>query len=104
MKRGKKGIYVFPNPELGSAAEKIKRRRLQILVHSCMYYELDDSIVDDSVFDDWCKELVELQRDNPDAYSDRFDEAFEDFTGETGFNLPLRDPWVYGTAKRLQNT
>ena len=101
MKRGKKDMMAFPNPEPGSAAELIKRRRLQILVHSCMYYELDQSIVEDSVFDDWCKELVELQKDNPGVYSDRFDDAFKDFTGETGFNLPIRDPWVYSTAEYL---
>ena len=101
MTKRKKDKLKFPTPEAGSAAEKIKRRRLQVLVHSCMYYELDQSIVDDDIFDGWCNELVELQKDNPGVYSDRFDEWFDDFTGETGFNLPLRDPWVYGTAKNL---
>lgn len=91
----------FPNPPAGSAAEKIKRRRLQILVNSCIYYELDDSLVDDYTFDSWCRELVDLNKENPGVYSDRFDPWFEDFTGETGYNLPLRDPWVYNTAQRL---
>lgn len=101
MKRGRKDMMAFPNPEPGSVAELIKRRRLQILVHSCIYYELDQNIVDDATFEDWCKELVELQKNHPGVYSDRFDEAFEDFTGETGFNLPIRDPWVYSTAEYL---
>ena len=101
MKKRKKDALKFPAPEAGSAAEKIKRRRLQILVHSCMYYELDDNIVDDAVFDGWCKELVELQKEHPGVYSDRFDQWFDGFTGETGYNLPLRDPLVYGTARNL---
>ena len=65
MTKRKKDKMKFPTPDAGSAAEKIKRRRLQVLVHSCMYYELDQSIVDDQVFDGWCKELVELQKDKP---------------------------------------
>ena len=102
MKNGKKDIYVFPNPELNSAAEKIKRRRLQILVHSCLYYELNTTLIEDDTFDRWCKELVELMKDNPGVYSDRFDYWFDSFTGETGFHLPLRDEWVYNKAMFLK--
>ena len=100
----KKESDAFQPMELGSVAELIKRRRLQVLVHSCIYYELDNSIIDDAQFDKWCYELVDLMKDNPDAYSDRFDQYFEKFTGETGFDLPTRDPWVYSKAQYLLET
>ena len=102
MSNGKNDTYAFPNPDPGSAAEKIKRRRLQILVHSCLYYELDTTLIEDDKFDSWCKELVQLMKDNPGAYSDRFDYWFNSFTGETGFHLPLRDVWVYNKAMYLK--
>ena len=100
----KKDSGAFQPMEPGSVAELIKRRRLQVLVHSCIYYELNDSIIDDALFDKWCYELVDLMKDNPGVYSDRFDQFFEKFTGETGFDLPLRDPWVYSKAQYLLRT
>ena len=93
--------YQFPNPQVGTAAEKIKRRRLQVLVHSCLYYEMNETLIEDDQYDHWCKELVQLMKDNPDAYSDRFDHWFRTFSGETGYHLPLRDEWVYNKALQL---
>lgn len=83
-------------------AEKIQRRRYQILVHSLLYYELDTSLVPDSTWAWWAKDLVCLQETNPDI-ADRviFAEAFKGFDGSTGFNLPFRDEQIVNIAYRL---
>lgn len=90
----------FPNPT-DPTAELIKRRRLQILVHSCLYYELDANLIDDYTFDKWSRELVQLLKDHPGLYSDRFDKYFEGWDGTSGFDLPHRDPWVLNRASTL---
>ena len=38
-------------------AATIKQRRLQLLVHSCIYYEFNQSIVDDATWARWAVEL-----------------------------------------------
>jgi len=79
-----------------SIEELINRRRRQVLVHSFLYYRMNTSIVSDAQYDQWARELAELQARHPEvakrcAYAD----AFEDFSESvTGFNLPLHDPWV----------
>ena len=75
--------YKFPNPT-NPTAELIKRRRIQVLVHSCIYYALDDNIVPDHIFDNWAKELEQLMKDHPGAYSDRFDNAFKNWDSSSG--------------------
>ena len=92
--------YVFPNPD-SRAGELIKRRRLQMLVHSCLYYSLNENIWDDLTFDARAKELATLLKVHPDAYSDRFDQYFVDWDGSSGYHLPNRDPWVFGMANKL---
>ena len=42
--------------------EKIRQRRRQMLVHSYIYYELDDSIISDAQWSKWAVELAELQK------------------------------------------
>lgn len=46
-------------------AELIQRRRLQMLVHSYIYYELDTNIIDDSTWSKWAVELRDLQKKLP---------------------------------------
>jgi len=90
-------------PEVKSEiASLIKRRRLQMLVHSCLYYEMDINIISDQQFDKWALELAELLKKHPDEYSDRFDSYFKGWDGSSGFDLPHRDPWVYHTASNLK--
>lgn len=103
MTMAKEGLYKFPNPT-DPTAELIKRRRLQILVHSCIYYVLDTNIISDYTFDKWAKELEQLMKEHPDAYSDRFDSDFAKWDSSSGFDLPIRDPWVLGTAQNLIRT
>ena len=83
-------------------AEKIQQRRLQILIHSCLYYEFNTNVVADAVWDKWAKELVKLQSDYPDiAKQVMYAEAFKEFDGSTGFDLPIKDEWVCKKAMQI---
>lgn len=83
-------------------AEKIQRRRYQVLVHSLLYYELDINLISDRQWQDWAQELAALQDAHPDIASRViFAEAFKGFDGSTGFNLPYRDEQVVRIAYRL---
>lgn len=83
-------------------AELITRRRRQILVHSVIYYRMDQNIISDETWARWALELEELQNQYPEiAAACPFDEAFEAFDHSTGSNLPLDDPWAVGKAKQL---
>lgn len=83
-------------------AATIKQRRLQLLVHSCIYYEFNQSIVDDVTWVKWAIELEQLQMAYP-VISDKVEwaEAFKDFDHSTGYNLPVRDPWVMRKARQI---
>lgn len=62
-----------------------------ILVHSILYYELSNSIVEDAVFDRNARQLVEMQEDYPDeAEESEYWYVFYDFDASTGFNLYSR--------------
>jgi hypothetical protein len=81
---------------------KIRQRRAQMLVHSCIYYELNDNIVSDHQWQAWADELQQLQEQNPDCCNiDFFDWEFRDWTGATGNHLPHRNPWVYNKAQHI---
>ncbi len=78
----------------------IVRRRRQMLVHSCMYYMLDEALIDDHKWQAWAFDLAELQRRF--GYQAGFhDEAFKDWDGSTGFHLPYYHPDIVATAVRL---
>nr|DAG77252.1 MAG TPA: LIGANc+ dependent DNA ligase adenylation domain [Caudoviricetes sp.] len=80
----------------------ILRRRLQILVHSCIYYVYNDNIVSDSTWSQWARELAELQEKYPSIAS-RVDyaEEFKGFDGSTGYHLPTRNPEIMSKAQYL---
>lgn len=79
--------------------EKIKQRRSQMLIHSCIYYEMDDNIVSDDKWQQWAEELTELQKDCKEIGF--YDREFKDWDGTTGAHLPHRDSWVYFKALSL---
>ena len=85
-------------------AALIDRRRRQIIVHSVIYYKMDDNIISDSQWSEWAKELDELQRQYPEiAMTCVFAKDFRDFDPSTGYNLPLDDPWAINKAHHLLN-
>lgn len=82
---------------LQTVRERIRQRRAQVLVHSCIYYRLNGSVVDDHTWQRWANELRDLQRQFGEVIG-YHDEAFKDWTGTTGHDLPLGDPHVLATA------
>lgn len=83
-------------------AEKIQRRRLQMLVHSYLYYSEDMNLIDDHTFDAWGAELAKLQEQYPDiANQVPWADAFVGWDGSTGAFLPYKDPQVVNIANRL---
>lgn len=59
-----------------------------ILVHSIIYYEMDDSVVSDKEFDENARQLVWLQDLHHDeAKQSQYWYAFKGFDGSTGFDL-----------------
>ena len=85
-----------------SIIEKIQQRRLQILIHSCIYYKYNENIISDAKWNEWANELVQLQKEYPaqSMKADKYD-IFKDFDGSTGFDLPLDDKWVISKAEEL---
>lgn len=79
----------------------IKRRRMQVMIHACVYYKFNDNIISDHQYDDWCNELVSLLKKHPKAYSDDYDKYFEGWEGETGFHFPITSPYIMEKAQRL---
>ena len=66
----------------------IRRRMLQIAVHSYIYYELNENIISDETWSKWAKELVELIKKYPKEFKTiKHHEWFEDFDGSTGFQF-----------------
>ena len=93
----------FTDDELPYAS-LIQQRRCQMLIHSRIYYVLDENLITDAQFDEWGRELVQLQKDYPDIASKVcFAKAFEDWDASTGAFLPLQDEWVIRKAQQLLN-
>lgn len=85
-------------------AAKIQQRRLQILVHSRIYYILDTTVVDDFTWKKWADELVQLQKEYPElSRKVIYAKEFEDFDGSTGYHLPLEAPQIISIVNRLLN-
>lgn len=85
---------IFSGKDL-EVAELILRRRMQMLVHSYIYYKMDMNLISDREFDMWGKELVRLQADYPEIASQvEYAEAFKDWDASTGFHLPANEQIV----------
>ena len=97
-----KPYEIFSGEEL-TIAEKIQRRRYQMLVHSYIYYELDNNIISDSQWSQWATELAELQSKYPDIASQViYADDFDDWDGSTGAFLRYKNkPNIITTARRL---
>lgn len=82
--------------------QQIRQRRAQMLVHSCIYYEMNDNIVSDHQWQEWAEELAKLQNENPDCCTIKyFDREFKDWDGTTGAMLPYRHPQIFAKAEWL---
>lgn len=81
------------------SAALIAQRRTQLVIHSYLYYVLDQPIVSDDTWQRWADELVQLQAAHPGPVND-MDPDFADWTGDTGMHLP-RGGAVHGHALHL---
>lgn len=85
-----KGTYYISliGGETTAIRSLIQRRRLQLLVHSHIYYRYGTSLVLDKQWDLWAKDLIRLQNKYP-KISEAVDyyNNFKDFDGNTGYNL-----------------
>lgn len=83
--------------------EDIKELRRKVLVHSCLYYCMDESLVDDHTWQRWANDLAVMQIENPvESFSvGYYDSEFEYFTGGTGFDLPMLEPEIVKEANEL---
>ena len=82
--------------------ELISRRRRQVLVHSVIYYKLNDNLIDDTTWSKWALELEELQNQYPKIAADcPLAKEFLNFDHSTGMSLPLDNPWAMRTAQYL---
>lgn len=59
----------------------------QILVHSILYYQMNESVISDKQYDKLCKQLIRLSKKTKNYNETQYYNAFKDFTGETGFYL-----------------
>ena len=77
----------FPNPYL-SDQSKIELLELWLVVQSTLYYKTDTQLVDDSVYDNNGKQLMEYMDKSPRSFrASRYNYAFYDFEGSTGCYL-----------------
>lgn len=70
-----------------------------MVVHSYLYYVLNEQLISDHQWQALADELVEWQKDKYPVIG-TYDEAFEDWDASTGYHLP-RDPWVESKAHYL---
>lgn len=95
--------YEIFTGEALKVADRIQKLRLCLLIHSCIYYELNYNLITDLQWDSWARELLKLQTEHPEI-SDKVDcykEAFKDWDASTGAFLPVKDNWVIYKAQQL---
>lgn len=85
-----------------AAVSAIARRRRQMLVHCCLYYRMDQPVIDDHTWTKWAKQLSALQ-DKFGWEIGFYDAVFADWDGSSGFHLPA-DPDVIRVARRTLET
>lgn len=78
----------FRNPYL-SDVSKVSWLQRAILIHSCLYYKFNTSIVPDEKYDLVCCQLAELQNSLSEKELKRTEyyNAYYDFDGSTGYHL-----------------
>lgn len=81
---------IFNNPNF-TIQDKIELLERSILVHSYIYYELNENVLADYKYDRNTRQLLSLKREYPDIFKkSRYFEYFTDFESGTGFDLMSR--------------
>lgn len=94
---------IFDKEEDRKIAEKIWRRTLQVFVHSYLYYECDENLIDDYAWSMWATELYELRKAHPEIASKLpLNDAFDkDYDGSSGQFLDYKRPEITQIGNRL---
>ena len=101
VKKTNKTYELYSGLEL-KIAELIQQRRYQMIVHSCIYYHMNNTLITDRQWDQWARELVDLQNRYPEISRNVvFYEDFKDWDASSGAFLPISEPWVIEKAKYL---
>jgi hypothetical protein len=104
------GLFKLDNPVIDKKhtydtkiVELIRRRRLQIMIHSIIYYNMNTNIISDNKWSKWAFELVSLQEKYPkESLIAVYHKEFKGFDGSTGFDIAQNaDDWAIGTAQDL---
>jgi len=69
-----------------SILEQISVLQRMIILHSILYYELDNSVLTDKSYDELSRQLVTMQKSNDTKDTDYY-YCMYDFDGNTGFDL-----------------
>ena len=101
-----KKTVTIKKQKVDEICEKINRRRRQILVHSYLYYELDDTLWTDAQFDAAAHELKDLVTKYPEkAKTCVFSEEFKEWDSMpkyySGCGLPYNSLYTFRIAERL---
>lgn len=72
-------------------ADLIDGLRWWVALHSFAYYEINQSIVSDEAWDRKARKLARVQHTHGYDAGTWRNQAFEGFTGDTGFHLPFTD-------------
>ena len=72
-----------------STQEYINFLQRFIIVHSYIYYELNDNVISDKDYDAKAKELVRYKNEYPELWnsSEYYKQFGDDYNGTTGFSL-----------------
>ena len=80
----------------------IRRRRLQVWVHSVIYYGYNENLISDATWSKWACELEDLQRRYPElAERVEYADVFRNFDHSTGSNLPMNNQSINNRAAYL---
>lgn len=85
--------------------EKINRRERQILVHSCIYYDLSSNIIEDWQYDKIARDLAALIANYDEEFREsKYYDIFKGFGQDgcySGYNIPHKQPETLHNALRL---
>ena len=101
-------LNLFERNNIDDIKSEILRRRKQILVHSCLYYQFNTNLIEDWQYDKIARRLAELQIAHPEisnnlGYHDKEFKGFGEDHCYSGFNLPTSSPEVVAAAEMLLN-
>ena len=83
-------------------ARLIYRRRLQVWIHSVIYYVYNENLISDTTWSKWASELEDLQTKYPDIASQvEYADVFKGFDHSTGSNLPTNVKQINRRAEYL---